>query len=296
MNLDANGRDLFTNSKKALVCITYNSIPDFNNIFRALEIVDYAIIVDNGSEKPIVDELKKYCAGSEKIFLIENSENLGISRAYNKAVEFSKTLEIQWLFFFDSDANYSNSYFTEMMVCWMENSSKGLKVGIVSPIVCDDSGLLGIQWKTGSSLVSSVITSGIMTNVEVYEEVGGYDEDYFLELADFAFSKRMIEHGYLIIRVNKILISQTFGLSLNSSFALLKVFDLISSISSRSKLRRNKSNVFRTRYPIYGEERLNQYYKNYTKLTGDRRIHEFQSRIYIFILKKINDYIRRKIY
>ena len=296
MSLDANGRDHFTNSKKTLVCITYNSIPDFNNIFRALEIVDYAIIVDNGSEKPIVDELKKYSVSSEKIFLIENSENLGISRAYNKAVEFSKTLDIHWLFFFDSDANYSNSYFTEMMVCWMENSIKGLKVGIVSPIVGDDSGLLGIQWKTGSSLVSSVITSGIMTNVEVYEEVGGYDEDYFLELADFAFSKRMIEHGYLIIRVNKILISQTFGLTLNSSFALLKAFDLVSSISSRSKLRRNKSNVYRKRYPIYGEERLNQYYKNYTKLTEDGRAGEFQSRIYIFILKKINDYIRRKIY
>ena len=135
-----------------------------------------------------------------------------------------------------------------------------------------------------------------MTNVEVYEEVGGYDEDYFLELADFAFSKRMIEHGYLIIRVNKILISQTFGLTLNSSFALLKAFDLISLISSRSKLRRNKSNVFRKRYPIYSEERLNQYYKNYKKLTGDGRTGEFQSRIYIFILKKINDYIRRKIY
>lgn len=288
-------KEHLSRKKKVLVSITYNSIPNFANILEALKTIDYAVIVDNGSSEVVINDLEKYCTGSERIYLIKNGENLGISKAYNMAIEFSKKLEAYWLFFFDSDANYSQSYFEEMMKCWMENSKNGVKIGIVSPIIGDDPKLIGIQWKEGVSFVSSVITSGIMTNAYVFEDVEGYDENYFLELADFAFSKRVIEKGYSIIRLNKILISQTFGITMNENYPLIHAFNLISSISSRIKLRRNSSNVYRTKYPVYGDIRLNQYYENYGKLTGSNRSSALQSKLYLFILKRINNYLKRKI-
>lgn len=295
MELNVNEHDPFKGKKKALISVTYNSLPNFDNISEALASMDYAIIVDNGSNEKIVGDLERYCANSKNVFLIKNGSNLGISKAYNKAVEFSHTRDIYWLFFFDSDATYSRLYFNEMMKCWEESSSKGIKIGIVSPIVGDAPDLIGIQWKKDVSFVSSVITSGIMTNTEVFEDVGGYDENYFLELADFAFCKRVLKKDYSIIRLNKILISQTFGLTVSEKYPMINAFNFISSISSRIRLRNNSSNVYRTRYPVYGEMRLNQYYENYGKLTESSGISEIQSKLYLFILKKINGYLKRKI-
>ena len=135
----------------------------------------------------------------------------------------------------------------------------------------------------------------IMTNTEVFEDVGGYDENYFLELADLAFCRRVLKKDYSIIRLNKILISQTFGLTVSEKYPMISAFNFISSISSRIRLRKNSSNVYRTRYPVYGEVRLNQYYENYSKLTESNGISEIQSKLYLFILKKINCYLKRKI-
>ncbi len=295
MNQSVMENNLFNGKKKALISITYNSLPNFCNITLALSTVDYAIIVDNGSSEEILSDLERYSADSERVFLIKNGKNLGISKAYNRAVEFCRTIDVYWLFFFDSDANYSLSYFVELSKCWIESSGKGIKIGIVSPIVGDIPDLIGIQWKKDVSFVSSVITSGIMTNTEVFEDVGGYDENYFLELADLAFCRRVLKKDYSIIRLNKILISQTFGLTVSEKYPMISAFNFISSISSRIRLRNNSSNVYRTRYPVYGEVRLNQYYENYSKLTESNGISEIQSKLYLFILKKINCYLKRKI-
>ena len=202
-----------------------------------------------------------------------------------------------WIFLFDDDAKYDSSYFTNMFKWWQVCENDGVQPGILAPIVADSQELMGKILSNDYSIVKSVITSGMMSNIDIFKEVGGYNEDYFVEMADFAFCERIRKHRLSIVRLNRVMITQVFGMDLLDSVRnKLWLVNLVSSIISEIKIKFRLSNVLRKNIPVYGYERLDQFYKTYLDLNDDSIFKKELAIVYIIFSKYINRFVSDEIH
>lgn len=275
----------------------YNQAPNYKSIKEALNFVNIAILIDNDSRPEIKESLENFRDGNTRVFILRNNLNLGISRAYNLGVQYASSLGMYWIFLFDDDAKYDSSYFSSMFKWWQVCENEGVQPGILAPIVADSQESMGKILSNDYSIVKSVITSGIMSNIDIFEEVGGYNENYFVEMADFAFCERIRKHHFSIVRINQVMITQVFGMDLVDSVRNnLWLANLMSSIISKIKIKFGISNVLRKNIPVYGYERLGQFYKTYLDLHDDSIFKKELAIVYIIVNKFINRYISDEIH
>lgn len=243
--------------KSAIVTVTYNKVPRFDIFQKAVAYVDYVIICDNSSDPQVISRLQKYCALHQKFILLQNNGNLGISKAYNKAVAYAQSLGVFWLYFFDDDANFELSWLQEAPNAWKTLEAQNIPVGLLAPIITNNQRYLhsDLGFKTPFSIISSAITSGLFTNTLVFNRCGGYNPEYFVDWADLELCRRMQQSGRLVVRLNKVLVYQTFGRNLeNNRIQNRLVNGYIKSIAMLS-LRMNKSNTLSTVYSVYSPGR-----------------------------------------
>lgn len=260
------------NDRCAILMVTYNAIPNFKMLEIAFNFVKYAIIVDNNSSSRIIDAIEEFSSKHPQCIPIFNDANYGISRAYNAGVEFANSKGIKWLFFLDGDADFGEEYFIESFSMLKMAQDKGIKLGIICPIVADSENLKKIRFKESFSLIRSAITSGIMINTDTFLQISGYDESLFVEAADLDFTRRVVINGMEICRINKVLITQTFGRRVSvKEGVIVKSYDLVSYFSSLLTLRLGILNVARSKYPLYNPSRRGQYYNNLIKSSNGTR-------------------------
>lgn len=240
--------------KTAAIVLTYQRLPCFNSLIKAMNSVDIVTLVDNGSQPEILSQLRKFTqAHSGKCILIENNCNLGIPRAYNLAVPRLMDLGFYWYFFLDHDATFDESLFTEAGRAWNDAANSGVPVGVVVPLVSDDPSTVQskLRLKSQYSSIRSTITSGILLNYDVFTAVHGFDEGVFLDGADFDLTIRIRRSGLSIVRVNRVLIIQDFGNKPFLSGLAGRVLDLSIRVRSFLRVAIGNANAFRTRANVY---------------------------------------------
>ena len=77
-------------TKSAIITITYNKIPNLKIFEQAAKLVDHVIICDNSSDSDTILYLSDFCSKHPKFVFLKNDTNLGISKAYNKAVALAQ--------------------------------------------------------------------------------------------------------------------------------------------------------------------------------------------------------------
>jgi GT2 family glycosyltransferase len=243
--------------KSAIITVTYNKIPVLANFERAVEIVDYVIICDNSSDSSVIDYLERYCKANPKFVLLKNNENLGISKAYNKAVAFARKLGVFWLYFFDDDANFDVEWIGSAKDSWLELEAGGVPVGILAPIISNNPEYLhsNVGFRSRFSVISSVITSGVFTNTDVFSRSGGSNPDFFVDWADLELARRVKESGFLVVRLNEVFVFQAFGHNLRNTSLRNRLINAYIKSSSLFSLRLNKSNTLSTFYSVYSINR-----------------------------------------
>lgn len=189
--------------------VTYN--PDITllrgNIAALIPQVDEIFIFDNGSKNAHdLEKLKdKYALA------IEYSDvNLGISKALNELCEAAEQKGYGWIVTMDQDSICDST-----MVYNLLKYSDNEKYGIVAPRV---------EFRSGSELILSTkdaeketvsinacITSGSLTNMKAWKQIGGFDEWMFIDHVDNEFCTNLRVHGYDIIRVNSAVLYQRAG-------------------------------------------------------------------------------------
>ncbi len=243
--------------KSAIVTVTYNKVPALDNFQRAAAYVDYVIICDNSSDPQVIARLQKYCKHHSKFILLQNNRNLGISKAYNKAVAYAQSLGVFWLFFFDDDANFELSWLQEAPNAWRTLEAQNVPVGLLVPIVTNNQQYLysNLGFRNPFSIISSAITSGLFTNTMVFNRCGGYNPAYFVDWADLELCRRMQQSGRLVVRLNKVLIYQTFGRNLENNRIQNRLVNGYIKSTAMLSLRMNKSNTLSTVYSVYSPTR-----------------------------------------
>lgn len=175
-----------------------------SNIESIYNDVEEIILVDNGScnRKEIVEVVSKM----HNIYLISNDDNLGIAKALNQMCLYAYERGYEWILTLDHDTNCSEGFLAGLV------KYRNLdNIGIICPAV----NYLGTNKKLISDNeideVNACMTSGSLTNLLAWKNVGGFNEDYFIDFVDNDFCMKLRINNYRIIRANDSLMNHELG-------------------------------------------------------------------------------------
>ncbi len=250
----------------AIVMIIYNHIPDLSSLLIGSKYAKVIILINNNSSPQVTQELMHIAEKiGDKCILLQNSSNKGVSKAYNEAIsDLDDTID--YVLLLDHDAIFGDELFNEIFIALDLFKSKN--IGVIVPIVADDKSLmksnLGIHSRY--SFVHSTITSGIFINRHLFLKVGGFNEDLFVEGADYELTRRIADSGYLLARINLVLIIQDFERPINNNGFFLSLFNMIIKYRSLIRIKFQNCNIYRIRLSFYSESREKELFRNLKKL------------------------------
>ncbi|MDO4557085.1 MAG: glycosyltransferase, partial [Lachnospiraceae bacterium] len=168
------------------------------------------LIVDNGSYN--LFDIKEMALSFEgHIILIENGNNLGIGKALNIALAWSKNNKYRWLLTLDQDSVCAPDYFDHVLPM-LEISD----VGIIYPTIIDK-GQSDVKTQNKSAIGNCInffkrnakrtlcgdivlpITSGSVINVDIAAKVGGFCDTMFIDGVDFDFALKIYKAQFKVI-------------------------------------------------------------------------------------------------
>ncbi len=217
----------------SIIIVNYNVKEFLQNLLNSIEkavqnLSNEIIVVDNASEDGSVELLKsKYSS----IKIIENKTNLGFGKANNQALKIS---EGRYILLINPDAIVSEDTITKMIEFIEQNDDAGLAgCKILNPdgtlqlacrrsfpgpwnSFCKVTGLSNIfpnsrlfarynltyLNENETYEVDAISGSFMMMKREVYEKVGGFDEQFFMYGEDLDFCYRVQKAGFKVFYVH----------------------------------------------------------------------------------------------
>ena len=189
--------------------ITYN--PDIDrlkeNLYAVLKQVDKVLVIDNSSKN--IEDVEKFLNDFSNVYLVKNSENLGVANALNQEAKYALENGYEWLLSLDQDSVIPNGLVDEYKK-YINNPEIGM---ICCKIKDRNFGELDYNAKktSGTEYVSTCITSASMIRLSAWEKVGGYYEPLFIDSVDFDICYSLREAGYKILRTNDIALLHEVG-------------------------------------------------------------------------------------
>lgn len=176
-----------------------------SNIESVKDQVDQIILVDNGSDN--VDAVERLADQYNSVHLIKNAENRGIAAALNQCCKASMVAGYKWIISLDQDS-ICPEHFVDGLAQFIDVEKR---VGIVAPLIVDrEVGVIG-HHPNGYAEVRTCITSGAMTNLEVWSALKGFDEKMFIDSVDFEYCYRVRKAGYKVIQTGQVQLSHSIG-------------------------------------------------------------------------------------
>ncbi len=181
---------------------TLSYISLLNNLVGA-----WIFVYDNSPEAQVVSD--------ENVIYIHDSNNSGLSVAYNKAAKYAKDNGFEWMMVLDQDTTFPldalSSYIKAVednpdikMIAPVHQISGGT---YISPVKFHfKSGHNQKNVKTGivSFNEACPINSGLLINLDAFYKVGGYDDEVVLDFSDIRFVekfKKVYNHYYVLPNV-----------------------------------------------------------------------------------------------
>lgn len=187
--------------------ITFN--PD---IFRLRECissimfqVDQVVIIDNFSKN--IMEIKKLSNTlNDNITIICNDNNSGVANALNQLFSWGDENGYKYVLTLDQDSKCPNQ-----IISILKSYICRDKVAVVGPQIYDRNKGETICNKEGYTEVDNCITSGSMSSIDAWKNIGGFDEWMFIDGVDFDYCFRLRQDGYKIYQINNIVLEHQIG-------------------------------------------------------------------------------------
>jgi rhamnosyltransferase len=239
--------------KKQAICavvVSYNpDVSIIDNVIALLPQVSTIVIVDNGSSETSIEYLD-HLKSEPCVHLILNKDNLGIAVALNLGVKYAIKAGYSWIATFDQDSKVLPNYISLMISAYNSCNYKS-EVAIISPtyfiaskekivpstINNDEEHLLFSNIKTA-------MTSGNIIKSSTFNEIGFFDEGFFIDYVDHEFCLRVRKHGKFIIECNNAILDHNLG-----SPILYNIFGFKIVTNSHTALR--KYYRYRNRIMVY---------------------------------------------
>jgi GT2 family glycosyltransferase len=170
------------------------------------------ILVDNASTDGSIETVEKNYGLNKKLKIIRNTKNLGFSKGNNIGAKHSTG---EYLAFLNQDTIVDSAWLTEAMKTFNLKSSIGAVqcklLKLDNPKLIDSAGvlinILGIAIQLGYNdkdskrynepyPVTSGLAAALIIKKEIFMEIGGFDEDFFMLSEDGDLCWRVWLRGY----------------------------------------------------------------------------------------------------
>lgn len=196
-------------SKASVVIVTYNNEDDISACLESVLAQDYPnyeiIVVDNASSDHTASIVRRY----QNIKLFIQKSNIGYAAANNLGAKKSSG---EYLVFLNPDTRVTSNWLSNLLIP-LSNGFEGL---VTSKVINSNNNLLnacGLQVHfcgfgycnhqnhlpkgiNGTFLVTAVSGCSFSTTRRIWNELGGFDERFFLYLEDVDLSLRARDLGY----------------------------------------------------------------------------------------------------
>lgn len=174
------------------------------------------LLIDNCSTDESLQKLKNEFG--DRIQYLENSENYGYAKGNNLGVKYCHDMGIEYSFLLNSDIVVNSPLLLEKLVEVMINSDN---CAVVAPMIynvtaqglelnCNDSQYLQMLRKAGIlpkirrvsdelETISEAQGSALLVKNDIFLEVGGFPEHFFMYGEESCFAKKVIWNGYDIL-------------------------------------------------------------------------------------------------
>lgn len=202
--------DVQTRRSVAGVVILYNSpVECFDNIKTYLSQVDRLYIIDNSPTVTAwaVAEQKQ----NSRLVYEYSGQNVGIATALNRAARRAIADGYTYLLTMDDDSQAPAGMIRQMLA-YMTSQTIGT-VGIVAPKHLLTTTPVQPSADTAPAMdVLTTMTSGNLLNLAIYEKVGPFYDDLFIDVVDHEYNLRMRQSGYRVVELPHLQLTHRLGL------------------------------------------------------------------------------------
>ena len=186
------------------------------NITSYINYVDKIYIIDNTETAKANNQFLS--AYQFKINFTHEGKNEGIAKRLNEACTSAIKDEFEYLLTMDQDSYFNESSIVNYLQC-VENFDRKEKVSMFGVNHENEAQKESCDY----SSVKLLITSGSIINLNLYKEIGGFDENLFIDFVDTEYCFRSILDSYEIIQFSNIFMHHEIGkLTQQRSFKNLK--------------------------------------------------------------------------
>lgn len=195
--------------------VTFNPSPDFfSRLDSFYTQLDKIILVDNGSNPEVCRLLKQEAVHRKSsLTVIFNNTNQGVATALNQGFRWAIENGFSYIFTFDQDSSPGHGMLEIMLDVYGTHSEDG-RLAVVAPVVIDR--VVNIQarfLRPRNKLlyervtcneevlenVTFVITSGSLYDLAAYQQIGPFQDSFFIDYVDMEYCLRAQQHGYRIV-------------------------------------------------------------------------------------------------
>lgn len=240
-----------TNDICCAIFVTYN--PDNNfveNVFSILAQVSEVVIIDNASNID-AQEILKDISKDKKVTLILNDRNCGIAYALNQGVKYAISHDYQWLLTFDQDSLASSNYLETLLSTYYSVDNRD-SIAIVAPTYITNTGTVSFSRTLSPnsdskaySEIETTMTSGNLIATKVFDKVGFFNEDFFIDFVDHEYCLRLAKSGFRIVESHQALLQHALGASTKHSFLGLSIITTNHNAIRRYYKYRNMTTVLK---------------------------------------------------
>jgi rhamnosyltransferase len=176
------------------VVSAYNPGPEnVENVRWLFRYVKRVIVVDDGSPLDVsgtLADLEEFGA-----VVLRQGTNSGIASALNAGIkEARKRWDPEWIVTMDQDSRFSGDYIAAALAT-ARSSDRPETVGVVCAESHNSVALPTLR-SDKEPQVFDPMTSGSLVRSVVFDSIGYFDEDFFIDCVDSEFNARLRQHGF----------------------------------------------------------------------------------------------------
>lgn len=195
---------MLNSSEICCIVVTYNPDEALEQLLKIIKNqVDQIIIVDNCSNINCYRFIEKH-EHEDRLKIIKNPANYGIAKALNQGIAMAIELGYSWAITFDQDTKPFNDIINSIVEVFEGCTDKNNIGAIgVNSIDIDNQKYQNTDESTKFTIREYLITSGTMISLKIFSEIGGFDDDYFIDNVDIEYSLKLRSFGKLLLITNK---------------------------------------------------------------------------------------------
>ena len=155
------------------------------------------VVVDNGSNPQALEALRA-ASSLQHFHLVENAENLGIAEALNQGVRWARDQGYPWVLLLDQDSQLTDGFVSALYATWQAHPNRERVVSTNPSYVNPDTGVEPYVLRAEDGGPVCTMTSGSLMPTWIFDKLGLFRTEYFIDHVDTEYCLRCRAAGYLI--------------------------------------------------------------------------------------------------